>query len=64
MAAAKATRAKTLATRKEIEEEGNRRSVAYYPTPADGDELVDAIPSWTQLVPREGNWDDVSRLAF
>lgn len=62
MAAAKATRAKTLATRKEIEEEANRRSVAYYPTPADGDELVDAIPSWTQPVPKEGNWDDVSCL--
>jgi hypothetical protein len=60
MAAAKATRAKTLATRKEMDDEANRRSVAYYPTPADGDELVDAIPSWTQSVPREGNWDDVS----
>lgn len=59
MAAAKATRAKTLAARKEMDEEANRRSVAYYPTPADGDELMDAIPSWTQPVPKEGNWDDV-----
>ena len=61
MAAAKATRAKKLATKKEMDDEANRRSVAYYPTPADGDELMDAIPSWTEPVPKEGNWDDVSR---
>ncbi|RDB19070.1 hypothetical protein Hypma_014324 [Hypsizygus marmoreus] len=57
--AAQKTRAKKLASRREVEEEDKRRSVAYYPTPADGEELVDAIPSWTQPVPRQGNWDDV-----
>jgi len=60
MVAAKATRAKALAMRNEIADEAKRRSVAYYPTPFDGDELMDAIPSWTQPIPREGNWDDVS----
>ncbi|GBE85075.1 hypothetical protein SCP_0702610 [Sparassis crispa] len=34
-----------------------RRSVGVYPAP-DGDNVVDAIPSWTQPVP-SGNWDDV-----
>lgn len=60
--ASKATRAKTLASRKELEEEAKRRSVAYYPTPEGGEDMMmmDAIPSWTQPVPREGNWDDVS----
>ncbi|KAF5382674.1 hypothetical protein D9615_003050 [Tricholomella constricta] len=59
-AAAKA-RAKTLASRKEMEEEMKRRSVAYYPTPGgEGDEtMIDAIPEWTQPVPRQGNWDEV-----
>ncbi|KAG5646490.1 hypothetical protein DXG03_003255 [Asterophora parasitica] len=59
--ASKATRAKTLASKKELEEEMKRRSVAYYPTPGgEGDEMmIDAIPEWTQPVPREGNWDDV-----
>ncbi|KAG5651854.1 hypothetical protein H0H81_007195 [Sphagnurus paluster] len=61
MAAGKATRAKTLASKKEMEEEMKRRSVAHYPTPGeDGDEtMIDAIPEWTQPVPRQGNWDDV-----
>ncbi|KAF9479913.1 hypothetical protein BDN70DRAFT_657638 [Pholiota conissans] len=37
-----------------------RESVAYYPTPAgDGEDMADAIPSWTQPVPKEGNWDEV-----
>ena len=57
--ASKATRAKTLATRKQMEEQANRRSVAYYPTPGGGEDIMDAIPSWTQPVPREGNWDEV-----
>lgn len=35
----------------------NRRSVGQYPLP-DGDE--DAIPTWTQPRPANGNWDDVS----
>ncbi|KAF9015838.1 hypothetical protein BDZ89DRAFT_1076136 [Hymenopellis radicata] len=55
--AAKATRAKTEAAKKERDEIANRRSVAHYPTP--GDDMRDAIPSWTQPVPRQGNWDDV-----
>ncbi|KAF8968916.1 hypothetical protein BDZ97DRAFT_1796941 [Flammula alnicola] len=42
------------------EDQANRGSVAYYPTPAgDGEDMADAIPSWTQPVPREGNWDEV-----
>ncbi|KAF8192173.1 hypothetical protein BJ912DRAFT_902333 [Pholiota molesta] len=37
-----------------------RGSVAYYPTPlGDGEDMADAIPSWTQPVPRAGNWDEV-----
>ncbi|KAF8073532.1 hypothetical protein FPV67DRAFT_1559938 [Lyophyllum atratum] len=60
-AASKATKAKTLASKKELEAEAKRRSVAYYPSPGeDGDEtMIDAIPEWTQPVPRRGNWDDV-----
>ncbi|KAF8895102.1 hypothetical protein BD779DRAFT_1668450 [Infundibulicybe gibba] len=58
-AASKATQAKTLAARKQMEEEANRRSVAHYPTPAAGDDMADAIPSWTQPKLSEGNWDEV-----
>lgn len=36
-----------------------RKSVAQYPTP-EGDDMIHAIPSWTQPVPPSGNWDDVS----
>jgi hypothetical protein len=50
--------AKSIASKKALEEK-NRRSVAYYPTPADGVDMVDAIPSWTQPVPASGNWDEV-----
>ncbi|PCH40429.1 hypothetical protein WOLCODRAFT_67522 [Wolfiporia cocos MD-104 SS10] len=38
--------------------EDDRRSIGQYPTP-DGDNVVDAIPTWTQPVPPSGNWDDV-----
>ncbi|KAI0824017.1 hypothetical protein BC628DRAFT_1323551 [Trametes gibbosa] len=38
------------------QKEENRRSIGQYPLP-DGDE--DAIPTWTQPVPANGNWDDV-----
>lgn len=56
--ASKATKAKTSASRKE-QDELNRKSVAYYPTPGDGDDdMADAIPSWTQPIHREGNWDE------
>ncbi|KAJ7366405.1 hypothetical protein DFH08DRAFT_1071919 [Mycena albidolilacea] len=40
----------------------DRRSVAYYPSPGedDGEDLADAIPTWTQPVkPQTGRWDDV-----
>ena len=36
-----------------------RRSISQYPNP-EGDNMVDAIPSWTQPIPPSGNWDDVS----
>ena len=61
-AASKATRAKASATRKEQQdEELNRKSVAYYPTPTGqgDDNMADAIPSWTQPVHGEGDWDEV-----
>lgn len=56
----KATRAKVSATRKEQDDQLNRKSVAYYPTPTGqgDDDMADAIPSWTQPVHREGNWDE------
>ena len=50
--------AKSIASKKAAEEK-NRRSVAYYPAPADGVDMVDAIPSWTQPIPASGNWDEV-----
>ncbi|KAK0185748.1 hypothetical protein F5146DRAFT_1071343 [Armillaria mellea] len=53
----KATRARNEALKKERDEEAKRRSVGHYPTP-NGD-MRDAIPTWTEPVPREGNWDDV-----
>ena len=58
--ASKATRAKASATRKEQDEELNRKSVAYYPTPTGqgDDNMADAIPSWTQPIHGEGNWDE------
>ena len=56
----KATRTKASATRKEQDEQLNRKSVACYPTPTgQGDvDMAYAIPSWTQPVPGEGNWDE------
>ncbi|TFY81166.1 hypothetical protein EWM64_g2844, partial [Hericium alpestre] len=39
-------------------EDENRRSIAEYPDPGDGD-MANAIPTWTQPVPPGGNWDDV-----
>ncbi|KAI0630007.1 hypothetical protein C8Q77DRAFT_1064646 [Trametes polyzona] len=38
------------------QKEENRRSIGQYPMP-EGDE--DAIPTWTQPIPANGNWDDV-----
>lgn len=43
---------------KRTNKEENRRSIGQYPTP-DGDDVMDAIPSWTQPIPPTGNWDDV-----
>ncbi|KAI0754581.1 hypothetical protein C8Q80DRAFT_1350339 [Daedaleopsis nitida] len=42
--------------RQDPRNEANRRSIGQYPMP-DGDE--DAIPTWTQPKPANGNWDDV-----
>ncbi|GJE91911.1 hypothetical protein PsYK624_080630 [Phanerochaete sordida] len=36
----------------------SRESVAQYPSP-EGDDIMHAVPSWTQPVPKSGNWDDV-----
>lgn len=36
----------------------SRESVAEYPAP-EGDDIMHAVPSWTQPVPKSGNWDDV-----
>ncbi|KAH9480230.1 hypothetical protein JR316_0006828 [Psilocybe cubensis] len=60
-AAGKATRARLLSQReREKEEKENRESIAQYPTPGDeGEDMADAIPSWTQPVPKTGNWDEV-----
>jgi hypothetical protein len=59
-ASKKAKQASKSPARSKAEIEKNRRSVANYPQPA-GDNVVDAIPSWTQPVPTDGNWDEVSR---
>ncbi|KAG6879332.1 hypothetical protein C0992_003466, partial [Termitomyces sp. T32_za158] len=55
------SRAKTVASKKDLDEEAKRRSIARYPTPGNGNDemMIDAIPEWTQPVPHQGNWDDV-----
>ncbi|EAU86113.2 hypothetical protein CC1G_07192 [Coprinopsis cinerea okayama7 len=35
------------------------RTVSQYPSPGDGENMADAIPTWTQPIPRTGNWDEV-----
>lgn len=50
--------------RSKTQDEKNRRSVANYPEPPPGDDMMDAIPSWTQPVPAGGNWDEVSILGY
>ncbi|KAF9063288.1 hypothetical protein BDP27DRAFT_1335264 [Rhodocollybia butyracea] len=58
MAASKATQAKLAQNKRQKErEEEHRRSIAAYPDP--GDDLMNAIPTWTQPIPKAGNWDDV-----
>ncbi|KAL0578188.1 hypothetical protein V5O48_003819 [Marasmius crinis-equi] len=61
MNASKATQAKLAAQRKkEMEEEQARRKTsATYPDPGDEMDMAHAIPTWTQPVPKQGNWDDV-----
>lgn len=39
----------------------SRRSIAEYPIPGEGD-LSNAIPTWTQPVTAQGNWDEVRLL--
>lgn len=53
-------KAKTIAGSKR----DNRTSVAMYPTVEGGEELADAIPSWTQPIQKEGNWDEVCFFLF
>ncbi|KAJ3825913.1 hypothetical protein F5880DRAFT_1477346 [Lentinula raphanica] len=58
LAASKATQAKLAQNKRQKEKEAeSRRSIAAYPDP--GDDLMNAIPTWTQPVPKAGNWDDV-----
>jgi hypothetical protein len=56
---AKATRSK-VKPKKETSAEDKRKSVAVYPLSNGEENMADAIPSWTQPKPREGNWDEVS----
>ncbi|KAJ7644445.1 hypothetical protein FB45DRAFT_1115754 [Roridomyces roridus] len=58
--AASATRAKPKPKPKPAASDKDRRSVAYYPSPGDDEDMADAIPSWTQpIAPPTGRWDDV-----
>ncbi|KAJ3552756.1 hypothetical protein NM688_g3984 [Phlebia brevispora] len=52
------TRSPAKVPPKKTRENEERRSVAQYPTP-EGDDISHAIPTWTQPVPANGNWDDV-----
>ncbi|TFY50133.1 hypothetical protein EVG20_g11703, partial [Dentipellis fragilis] len=56
-ASAKKAKARTPPV-SQIRHQENRRSIAEYPDPGDGD-MSNAIPTWTQPVPPGGNWDDV-----
>ncbi|KAL0960942.1 hypothetical protein HGRIS_005947 [Hohenbuehelia grisea] len=53
------TRAKTQAAKQAAQEEANRKALAKYPTPDSDGDMADAIPTWTQPVPKTGNWDEV-----
>jgi serine/arginine repetitive matrix protein 1 len=50
---------KSVKPKRQMTEEEKRRSVAVYPLSAGDDDMADAIPSWTQPKPKEGNWDEV-----
>ncbi|KAJ8081039.1 hypothetical protein PM082_017879 [Marasmius tenuissimus] len=60
MNANKATQAKLAAQKKKEREveEARRRQTAHYPDPGEMD-MAHAIPTWTQPVPNQGNWDEV-----
>jgi len=53
----------SIASKRAAENDKNRMSVACYPTPEDGVDVVNAIPSWTQPIPHLGNWDEV-RISY
>jgi len=56
------TKPKSKPAIKKLVKEDNRQSVAQYPTlsgEADGLDMSDAIPYWTQPKIVGGNWDDV-----
>lgn len=57
----KKSRTKSPAKPQAKKKDEARRSVAQYPAP-EGDDIVHAIPSWTQPVPPSGNWDEVSKV--
>lgn len=59
----KKSRTKSPAKPQPKKKEEARRSVAHYPSP-EGDDIVHAIPSWTQPVPPSGNWDEVCEIAL
>jgi hypothetical protein len=58
----KKPKTKPSPSRSKTEDEKNRRSVVNYPEPPAGGNMMDAIPSWTQPVPKGGNWDEVDIL--
>jgi hypothetical protein len=54
---------KTLKARGGKSKTVDRRSIAEYPAPQGTEvDLVDAIPTWTQPVEQDGNWDEVRLL--
>lgn len=57
--AGKKARTKPPAKPTKSRENEDRRSIAQYPSP-EGDDIVHAIPTWTQPISGSGNWDDVS----
>ncbi|TCD65506.1 hypothetical protein EIP91_002554 [Steccherinum ochraceum] len=57
-AAKKARTSKSKSPAKQQKKDEQRRSASVYPSP-DGDDIAHAIPSWTQPVEVNGNWDDV-----
>ncbi|THH30591.1 hypothetical protein EUX98_g3596 [Antrodiella citrinella] len=57
-AAKRARTAKSKSPAKKQTKEEQRRSASVYPS-TDGDDVTHAIPSWTQPVESNGNWDDV-----